>query len=122
MSNAAPSTTTLSMQPVGAAVQTLWLGNAGVAGVNAGVDLGPGATLPVGSTSGVYGSFDSAVNGSGSYDYWEFRTRFTLSGGNDVVALSGYAQILSVPDADGLALALSGLLALGGWARRSRRG
>lgn len=110
--NAAPSTTTASMQPTGGAVQQLRLGNAGVATVNPGADLGAGVVVPVGTSSAVYGTFANTVAGTGQYDYWEFTTQFTLSGGKDVATLSGYASINPVPDAPGLALLATGLLAL----------
>lgn len=118
--NAASGTSTLSMQPTAGAVQRLRLGNTGVATVDPGVDLGPGVTVPVGTSSALYGTFSSSVAGTGSYDYWELTTQVTLSGGKDVATLSGYASIVPVPDAPGLALLCSGLLALG-IRSRSRR-
>lgn len=112
MVNASPATTTLSMQPTAGAVQHLRLGNAGSATVDPGADLGPGVTIPVATSSALYGTFSSTVAGTGTFDYWEFSTQITLSGGKDVATLTGYASITPVPDAPGLVLLGTGLLAL----------
>lgn len=120
VSNNTTTTPGLSLQPVSGLIQSVWLGNGGVATVNGGVDVGPGFTTTSANTSN-YGTFAANASGTGSYDYWEFRSRFTLSGGRDQASLSGFAEITPVPEANGLMLVASGLLALAGLKRSKRR-
>jgi len=59
-------------------------------------------------------------SGSDSYDYWEFRTKFTLSGGKDTFVANGTAVLTPVPEPESVSLLAVGGLALAALARRRR--
>jgi hypothetical protein len=62
----------------------------------------------------------SGSSGNDSYDYWEFRTKFTLSGGKDTFVANGTAVLTPVPEPETVSLLAAGGLALVALARRRR--
>jgi PEP-CTERM motif len=71
----------------------------GVTPFNAGVDVGGSySRLAIGGTS-TFGDASGFVNGTTglSLNAWELTTSFTLTGGNDAVGISGFAQIIPEP-------------------------
>lgn len=99
-----------------AKVQTVLLGNGGLATVNAGVDVGDALTH-AGSGSTTYGTFMANSAGSGSYDWWSINATFTLTPG-DVATLSGFAEISPIPGPGTYAMFFAGLAMLGFLMRR----
>ncbi len=89
--------------------------------VNAGVDVGPGVTS---ANTAVYGPFEASASGtapSTGYNYWAFKTQFSLTGNKDVFVANGSATITPVPEPQGLAL-LAVSLVLIGWRSQRRLG
>lgn len=119
-SSAANPNAVLAPVPSSSTLQTVLLGNGGIANVNGGVDVGtaqtnsgaPGTTL-------TWGQQDAYTNGSGSFDYWEMQAKVTLTAKNSA-SMSGYAQITQVPEAGTYGMLLAGLAAVG-WVARRRR-
>lgn len=75
--------------------------------VNAGVDVGPAAT--VSGYAGTYGPYSAQASGvapSAGFNHWGFVTSFTLSGNKDVFVASGSATITPVPEPSTWLLAL----------------
>lgn len=100
----------------GAKVQSVLLGNGGVASTNAGVDVGnPLSHSGVGSTT--YGTFAASSAGAGSYDWWSINASFTLTPG-DVATLSGYAEIMPIPEPGTYAMFFAGIAVIGFMLRR----
>jgi hypothetical protein len=91
------------------AVLTLSI-DGGVNLVNAGLDLGPAATIPV---AGVYGSFaEGPVGGplgAGSYNFMRVDVSFGLGGGSQAFSASGLATIVT-PEPSAALLLCTGLL------------
>jgi PEP-CTERM motif len=88
--------------------------------VNAGVNVGSGQTT---TTAGVVNYPTQIASTSGSitgdtYDYWEFRTKFTLSGNRDTFVASGTAVLTPVPEPESWALVVAGLGVAGMLSRR----
>jgi len=86
---------------------------------NAGVDVGQTQSYS-GAGLHVYGVYSAGpVAGPlGSWDQMQINSRFTLSGGGDTASLSGYAEILPVPEPAGWMTLSVGLLVAGYMARR----
>lgn len=86
-------------------------GDGGTTFVNGGVDVGNSYTS---STSGsqAYGNDNADTTGIGNYNYWDFKTQFTLSA-KDTMALTGYAEITAVPEPASWILPVIGLAGLG---------
>lgn len=90
--------------------------------VSANASVG-GAFTTASSGSVVYPSASITSTGSSgtdSYDYWEFRTKFTLSGGKDTFVANGTAVLTPVPEPESVSLLAVGGLALVALARRRR--
>ncbi len=105
----------------GGKVQQVWLGNGNTATSNAGVGVGDAFNTNAAATSN-YGTFATSNAGAGAYDYWEFQTQFTLSGGRDVASVTGYAELTSVvPEPGSYALLALGLALVGFQIRRQPR-
>jgi hypothetical protein len=90
-------------------------GDGGLTFVNAGVDVGQKDSA-LGSK--VYGLYSQLNSGAGTFDYWAFETKFTLTPGKDVASLAGYAEITPVPEPVSSAMLLAGLGLLGWMVRR----
>ncbi len=95
---------------------------------SAGVDVGNAYTnagAPAGSITYSGNGLQSATaNGSSglyTYDSWEFRADFSLTGGKDVATLSGYAEIAPIPEIETYAMFAAGLLGMGMVLRRQAR-
>lgn len=88
----------------------------------AGVDVGGNASA-IGPGTATYGSFAAglATGPTGPWNWMQTRTRFTLSGDNDVAVITGFAEIAPVPEAENFALLLAGLAALTAHVRRRGR-
>jgi hypothetical protein len=109
----------VTLNPVNSKVQTLRLSSDnGATFVNAGVDVGDAAINGTNRGSYTYGTFSNSVNGNGTYNFWEIETKFSLSAGNDVATMSGYAEITPVPEPESYAMLLAGLGLIGAIARR----
>jgi hypothetical protein len=110
----------------GGTIQKVFLKESAYGGAySAGVDVGLAslnAGAPAGSTTyfgnGLQNASASGTSGAFTYDSWEFRTNFSLSGGNDVATLSGYAEISPIPELETYAMFLAGLLGMGMMLRR----
>lgn len=108
----------------GALIQHLQLSSDnGATFVNAGVDVGPGASGGAGSS--VYGPFSASASGTAplaGYNYWNFNTQFSLSGKKDVFVANGSAVITPVPEpaSEGLLIGGLGLIGLVILRRRAR--
>ncbi len=84
--------------------------------VNAGVNVG-GAFSTTTSGVGTYPAMSASTTGTSgidSFDYWEFRTQFTLTGGKDTFVANGTAvlDVTPVPEPESISLVLAGGLAL----------
>jgi hypothetical protein len=90
----------------------------GLTFVNGGVDVGNAFTSNV-VGSQPYGGDSADVNGSGNYNYWDFKTQFRLSS-KDTMALTGYAEITPVPEPASWVLPIIGLVGISAL-RRSRK-
>ncbi len=92
--------------------------------VNAGVDVGQSYTK-VGFPTGFYSDADGFIagpvaSGSTSWNWMQTRTRFTLTGSGDSVGISGFAEILPVPEPGEWAMMSVGLGLIGVVAARRR--
>jgi hypothetical protein len=105
---------------VGGTIQKVFLKDSAYVGADsAGVDVGLAslnAAALAGSTTysgnGLQSATASGTSGVYTYDSWEFRTDFSLSGGKDVATLSGYAEISPIPEPQTYALFAAGLLSM----------
>ena len=121
-------TPSATVAPITSHIQNVWLGNAGVATVNAGVGVGStfthtgsAATAPGNPATQAYATDFATVASGGGYDYWEFRVSFSLTG-RDAAAFTGFAEITPVPEPETYALFALGLVVVAGHIRgRSRR-
>ena len=114
---------TLGLAPGAGTTQTFSLSNdGGLTFVNAGVDVGSPETEFGASGSFLYGLYGTpTVAGPlGSWTHMRLETRFTLTGGGDVAAIGGYAEILPIPEPSEIAFMLSGHALAGVIARRRR--
>lgn len=90
--------------------------------VNANVSVGNAFTTPLGGSQ-IYPNASANTagdSGTDSFDYWEFRTKFTLSGGKDTFVANGTAVLTPVPEPETVSLLAAGALALVTLARRRR--
>jgi hypothetical protein len=112
----------VTVSPVGSQVQGLFLHRLDGSFVNAGVDVGNGMSTSTSGTQhyGAYTASASGNSGADTYDYWEFRTKFTLSGGKDTFVANGTAVLTPVPEPETVSLLAAGGLALVALARRRR--
>jgi hypothetical protein len=78
--------------------------------VNGGVDVG-NAFLSNTVGSQAYGSDSADASGSGHYNYWDFKTQFSLSA-KDTIALTGYAEITPVPEPASWVFPVLGMMGL----------
>jgi len=90
--------------------------------VNANVSVGNAFTTPLGGSQTYPNASANTAGDSGtdSFDYWEFRTKFTLSGGKDTFVANGTAVLTPVPEPETVSLLAAGALALVTLARRRR--
>lgn len=82
----------------------------GLTYVNAGVDVGPGAS--VSTYAGTYGPYSAQTSGvapSAGFNHWRFMTSFALSGNQDVFVASGSTTITAVPEPSTIWLALGAM-------------
>ncbi len=113
---------------VGSTVQKVFLKDSSYGFDPAGVDVGNAylnGAAPAGSIAYFGNGLQNATaNGNSNgytYDSWEFRSDFSLTGGKDVATLSGYAEITAVPEPETYALFVAGLLGMGMVLRRRTR-
>ncbi|MBC7702013.1 PEP-CTERM sorting domain-containing protein [Aquabacterium sp.] len=87
--------------------------------VNGGVNVGNAYTSgSVGSQP--YGNDSADTTGTGNYNYWDFKTQFTLSA-KDTIALTGYTEITAVPEPASWMLPVLGLAGFGVMRRHGRK-
>lgn len=115
----------LSIAPAGSAtaIQHFMLSaDNGLTFTSAGVDVGPAVTTgATGSTA--WGPYSASAGApTGSWNYMQIVTAFTLTPGRDVASLSGYASIVPVPEPETYAMFLAGLGLLAAIARRRKAG
>jgi hypothetical protein len=86
---------------------------------NMGVDVGTGVSFPAGASGALYAVGPFAVGpqagpGPGPWTGLQASLGFSLSGNGDIAVLTGFAEILPIPEPSALALAgmLAGLFAL----------
>jgi hypothetical protein len=99
---------------------------------NMGVDVGSGVSYGSGTPGAIpggYGSYSEPIQAgpnSGPYTSMQLTLGFTLSGGGDIAALTGHAEIAEdggiVPEPSSVALGVIGVAALGfsKWRRRGQ--
>lgn len=90
---------------------------------NMGVDVGPGMVV-AGTGGPMVFSYTTDVEPSqagpaGAFDEMDLTLSFRLSGGGDFAALTGFAQILPVPEPNSVLLCICGSLALATLRRRA---
>ena len=87
--------------------------------VNGGVNVGNAySSGTVGSRP--YGEESADTTGSGAYNYWDFKTQFRLSS-KDTFSLTGYAEIMPVPEPASWMLPIVGFAGLAALRRRGQR-
>lgn len=109
----------------GDTVIELQINEAGAPLVNMGVDIGGAAVFGPGAAGALYPYGPVSIPFQlgptpGPYTSLTSTVRFMLSGGGDIAALTGYAEIITVPEPSTLALAGFGALALLVARRRAR--
>lgn len=100
------STPPATIAPVGLKIQDVRLStDGGLTTFGGGVGVGNSLTRV---TPGTATSYDASgiVNGTSGLplNYWEFQTSFTLTPGGDAVGLSGFAEIIPIPEPGAFAL------------------
>jgi hypothetical protein len=85
--------------------------------INAGVDVGQADSFS-GTGGHLYGLYNASRTSAGNYNYWALETKFTLTPGQDVASLAGYAQITPVPEPEQFGMLLTGFGLMGAIARR----
>lgn len=84
---------------------------------NAGVDVGQADSFS-GTGGHLYGLYNASRSSAGNYNYWALETKFTLTSGQDIASLAGYAQITPVPEPEQFGMLLAGFGLMGAIARR----
>jgi hypothetical protein len=91
---------------------------------NAGVDVGTVLAQPASGvgTSYAYGPFAAGpvAGPTGSWNFMQLRTAFSLTGNNDIAVVTGFAEITPIPEPEAYALMLAGLGLVAFAARRRR--
>ena len=112
----------VSITPTGPLLQ---LSTVGLPTTSMGVDVGPAAAFGAGPAGAfyTYGAFASGVipGPVGAWTVLSTSIGFTLSGGGDIVVLTGFAEILPVPEPSSMALLGMGVAAFALMARRRRK-
>jgi len=96
----------------------------GTPSVNMGVDVGPAQSFPGAGSPGIT-TYSTVVElpqpgPNGAFDVMDTTVSFTLSGGGDFAALTGFAQIVPIPEPSTFVLAacgIIGILAIRRWSR-----
>jgi hypothetical protein len=92
-------------------IQTLKVStDGGTTFVNAGVDVGLAQTRTATGTT-VFGPISqTAVGNLNSIDYWQFDVGFTLTPGKDAAGLSGFAELVAIPEPSSYAAVLGAVV------------
>ncbi len=105
--------------PITSTVQTLRLSrDGGATFVDAGTDVGPSFTTGTSPGTSLYGVYSSTLAEPAPFavNYWQLNDQFSLTGGGDTAAFTGFAEITAtsslVPEPSAYAVIL-GALALG---------
>lgn len=108
----------VTVTPTSGSLQSVQLSSDGGATfVNGGVDVG-GTLTYAGTGTNTSGPFTATNAGSGSFDYWQFVTNFSLTAKKDTAAFTGYTEITPIPLPAGFWLLGTALVSLFGTARR----
>lgn len=100
------STPPATIAPVGLKLQDVRLStDGGLTTFSGGVSVGNALTRATPGTATAYDA-SGIINGTSALplNYWEFQTTFTLTPGGDAVGISGFAEIIPIPEPGALAL------------------